>query len=646
MSSIVPIEDVLPYTQSIASSGQQQFDTNWTADTASDVMVYARATGVVANDATQLISPSLYTVTFVGAEQFVRVTFLIGRTLSDIVTLTRLTPVDRDNLYINTNFTPSMLNGDFGRQTMMIQERELLNVNITPRYNTSATVTPIVDTILPILPAGYIWRKKDDNTGIEALPVPDTIAPAIETFLTFSDETADLPNSYRLIAGTNVTLTAGVNQLTVSVTGQAINPGLINDLAYYANNGSVVSPLTTENSSVLVTDGSGVPSLSTTLPAGLIIPGYQPSITPAALTKVDDTNITLTLGGTPASALLQDVSITVGWDGVLSLARGGTNKALTANNGGIVYSDADSLEILAGTVIANQMLISGSNAAPSWSTLTSLIDTVISSTQGSILYRNNTAWVGLGPGTSGEFLKTQGAAANPIWAPGDGSGTVTSVGSGTGLTGGPITSSGTLSVAGALASIFGLTTVANNLIYTTASNTYAVIVPVANAILMTDGSSVPSLSTTTPSGLTIPQPLIQGVTDGSSASLGVVGYYVSNQIVQASAVSISSGTPTNLTSISLAPGDYDLWANVAIMNSGFNLSLGQVGISLVSATQPDTSLTSAINVSTGIFQNIHLAAPSQRLSLSVTTTVYLVATANFALGTSTMSGLLASRVRR
>lgn len=48
------------------------------------------------------------------------------------------------------------------------------------------------------------------------------------------------------------------------------------------------------------------------------------AITPAPLTRVDDTNVTLTLGGTPATALLQSVSLTLGWTGVLSTARGGT----------------------------------------------------------------------------------------------------------------------------------------------------------------------------------------------------------------------------------------------------------------------------------------------------------------------------------
>jgi hypothetical protein len=48
------------------------------------------------------------------------------------------------------------------------------------------------------------------------------------------------------------------------------------------------------------------------------------SPTAAALTKADDTNVTLTLGGTPTTALLQATSITAGWTGTLAVARGGT----------------------------------------------------------------------------------------------------------------------------------------------------------------------------------------------------------------------------------------------------------------------------------------------------------------------------------
>ena len=95
------------------------------------------------------------------------------------------------------------------------------------------------------------------------------------------------------------------------------------------------------------------------------------------------------------------------------------------------------------TLLAN---ISGGSLAPSATTLTALIDAAIGSTQGDILYRNSTGWVVLAPGTTGFFLQTQGASANPQWAAGN-SGTVTNVATGTGLTGGPITSTGTISLA-------------------------------------------------------------------------------------------------------------------------------------------------------------------------------------------------------
>ncbi len=45
---------------------------------------------------------------------------------------------------------------------------------------------------------------------------------------------------------------------------------------------------------------------------------------PAALTKTDDTNVTLTLGGSASTALLNAASLTLGWTGTLSVARGGT----------------------------------------------------------------------------------------------------------------------------------------------------------------------------------------------------------------------------------------------------------------------------------------------------------------------------------
>ena len=68
----------------------------------------------------------------------------------------------------------------------------------------------------------------------------------------------------------------------------------------------------------------------------------------------------------------------------------------------------------------------GTGTAVSGETLTALIDAAIGKTQGDVLYRGASTWSVLAPGSSGQFLQTQGASANPQWASASGSGTVNS----------------------------------------------------------------------------------------------------------------------------------------------------------------------------------------------------------------------------
>ena len=72
----------------------------------------------------------------------------------------------------------------------------------------------------------------------------------------------------------------------------------------------------------------------------------------------------------------------------------------------------------------------------------------ITDVQGSVLFRGATEWDGLGPGTSGYVLSTQGPGADPQWVPNT-AGSVTSVGlslpaSLFSVSGSPVTSTGTL----------------------------------------------------------------------------------------------------------------------------------------------------------------------------------------------------------
>jgi hypothetical protein len=114
--------------------------------------------------------------------------------------------------------------------------------------------------------------------------------------------------------------------------------------------------------------------------------------------------------------------------------------------------------------------ISGGTTAPVGVTISAFLDHALGGARGTILTRTIAGWVALAPGTSGLYLKTQGSGSDLMWDAPPGAGTVLSVGSGTGLAGGPITSTGSLS----LATIADATVLANT--------SGAVAVPVATTV--------------------------------------------------------------------------------------------------------------------------------------------------------------------
>jgi hypothetical protein len=109
-----------------------------------------------------------------------------------------------------------------------------------------------------------------------------------------------------------------------------------------------------------------------------------PSFTPSALTKTDDTNVTLTLGGTPNTALLEATSLTLGWSGELAVSRGGTG---------------------AGSFTANNLLLGNG---------TSSFQTVAPGTSGNVLTSNGTTWVSQAPTGGGITIGTTAIASGTV----------------------------------------------------------------------------------------------------------------------------------------------------------------------------------------------------------------------------------------
>ncbi len=152
---------------------------------------------------------------------------------------------------------------------------------------------------------------------------------------------------------------------------------------------------------------------------------------------------------------------------------------------------------------------------------------------------------------------------------------------------------------------------------------------------------------------TLNQPNIVGTTTNNNATAGSVGEYVSSTVLVGSAVSLTTGTTANITSISLTAGDWDV-EGLACFNPGGSTPAvyWAAAISTTSATLPTapaggfvqlyTSVATSIGGSpNAAFQQINTG--TARVSIASTTTVYLVTQSTFSVGPNSAFGLLRAR---
>jgi len=140
---------------------------------------------------------------------------------------------------------------------------------------------------------------------------------------------------------------------------------------------------------------------------------------------------------------------------------------------------------------------------------------------------------------------------------------------------------------------------------------------------------------------------VLGVTEGNLADAGYGGELIQSCVPPGSAVSIPSAIGTNVTSVKLTPGDWDVEGNINFNGTSITASssnLQGVGLNSVTNTLPtDGSVyIPALTVATTTM-SWGATMPRQVYNVSTSTPVYAVAYATFSAGTVTAFGCITAR---
>lgn len=267
-------------------------------------------------------------------------------------------------------------------------------------------------------------------------------------------------------------------------------------------------------------------------------------ITGAALTKTDDTNVTLTLGGTPATALLRAASLTLGWTGTLSGTRGGTG----VNNGSNTATFAGNLNFAnsfttSGNFAVTQTYTGVTNVTfptsgtlattaqiPTGAALTKTDDTNVTLTLGGSPTTALVNAASLTLGWTGQLGLTRGGTAASLTASNGGivysTASALAILAGT-ATAGQMLQSGATAAPAWSTTTYPATNAINTIMYASSANVLGSISAVNSAVLISSAGGVPSFSTTLPSGLsatnlTLTTPVLGTPQSGDLSNVGAM----------------------------------------------------------------------------------------------------------------------------
>ena len=207
----------------------------------------------------------------------------------------------------------------------------------------------------------------------------DTTVTIEGNSLTAGDITVILPST----SGT-LSYAGATNSFTTIQTDAGTSP--------VADSSTDTLTLTSSDSSILTTGDATTDTVSFTI------------------NSVDRSKIA---AGSANHVIINDGSGNLSSEAVLALSRGGTNKALTAVAGGIVWTDSDSQEVsAAGT--SGQVLTSNGTSAPTWTNQSALTGMAHSSLSGLTSGDDHTQYALLAGRSGGQTLTGGTAASNNL----------------------------------------------------------------------------------------------------------------------------------------------------------------------------------------------------------------------------------------
>lgn len=424
---------------------------------------------------------------------------------------------------------------------------------------------------------------------------------------------------------------------------QIVASGTTNQIGYYAASGNKISPITGANNGVLITGNTGVPSwLANSGTPGFVLtansgapPSWQSASASGAITTIDGDSGSatpssgiLTISGGSTGLTFTGASHTVSLGGIATGAIGGTGHANTG------------LTINLGSGSSGYLLTSDSSGNATWAAPGYLTGAVL-----------------LNPGTN-QTITTGSLTVNGGFASGSSSGG----GSNAITSWAPTTNSGNIEISASNSAGNFQTFITNasmgqgtvftipdpgsssaNFILNKGTQSIGTGLTITSPTLVTPtlgAASATSINFTSTSG-------IIGATTNNNAAAGSVGEYVNSIISEAFAINITTNTATDITSISLTAGDWDVWGNTFIIAASGTVPASYLSwCSQTSASIPDASLLTSLILPFTASQTQAVPIPQLRMSLSATTTIYLSIYVGFSVSTLTAGGAIYARRRR